>query len=380
MLKNEIDKDYSIKFLLQTELIFTTALKGTSKRKQSHTLVLFPNFDSVEEFYRLVSSWGSKLEKIARPFILSKSPEEVGEKIKAIKNINSLIEVIPAHIMTPDGVFGSNHKLNWLDDFYSGGTSEINVIETGLSADPNLLYLIPELDKHTFISNSDAHSATIQRIGREFSSLIVPNDNYSYKDIIYSLRNNKINFTAEFMPSEGRYFLSGHKNSTRGHNKNEYCKYSPNFIPQNNLCPICNKEITTGALSRAIQIGKIQGDERSLEDFKSQRAFFHFIPLIEVISLGLGIKNPNSKRVVRTYMDIISHQQIKNESNFWQLPINKIDQILKDKIDQEVLIAINQIHTGNYSYSPGFDGIYGELVIGKKIDFLEINEVVMNKS
>ncbi|MHA1984058.1 MAG: hypothetical protein ACW967_06865, partial [Candidatus Hodarchaeales archaeon] len=197
---------------------------------------------------------------------------------------------------------------------------------------------------------------------------------------IYSLRNNKINFTAEFMPSEGRYFLSGHKNTTRNHSKNEYCKYSPKFVPQNNLCPICNKEITTGALSRAIQVGKNQGDERSLEDFKSQRNFFHFIPLVEVISLGLGIKNPNSKRVVRTYMEIISNQQINNESNFWLLPINKIDQILKDKIDQDVLNAINQIHSGNYSYSPGFDGIYGELVLGKKIDFLEINEVVQNKS
>lgn len=376
VLKEEIDKAKSVKFILQTEIIFTTALKGTSKRKQSHTLVLFPNLENVEEFYQLAStSWKSKLENIARPFILSNSPEEVGEKIKSIKNINSLIEIIPAHIMTPDGVFGSNHKLNWLADFYGEGTSEINSIETGLSADPELLSLIPELDNYTFLSNSDAHSATIQRIGREFTSLNVRSKSYSYEDLIYSIRNNKVNFTAEFMPSEGRYFLSGHKSSTRGHNKNEFCRFSPSYIPKNFLCPLCNKELTIGALSRAIQIGQTQGEERSLKDHQSHRNFFHFIPLVEVIALGLGIKNPNSKRVVKAYMEIISQSQIKNESNFWQLSSEKIKQILETKMDPKILQAIEYIHSGNFSYSPGYDGVYGELILGKKIDYLGINEV-----
>jgi PHP family Zn ribbon phosphoesterase len=376
ILKEEVDKEHSVKFLLQTEIILTTALKGTNKRKQSHTLVLFPNLESVEEFYKLASlSWDCKLEKIARPFILSNSPEEVGEKIKAIKNINALIEIIPAHIMTPDGVFGSNHKLNWLDDFYGEGTKEINAVETGLSADPELLYLIPEMDNYTFISNSDAHSATIQRIGREFSSLNVSSKSYSYKDLIYSIKNNKVSFTAEFMPSEGRYFLSGHKSSTRGHNKNEFCRFSPKYIPNKFICPLCNKELTIGALSRAIQIGITQGEERNFKDYQSNRNFFHFIPLVEVVSLGLGIKNPNSKRVVKTYMEIISHDQIKNESNFWQLSSEQINHLLRNTLDTNVLHAIDEIHSGNFSYSPGFDGIYGELMIGKKIDYFEINEV-----
>ncbi|OLS23727.1 MAG: hypothetical protein HeimC3_23700 [Candidatus Heimdallarchaeota archaeon LC_3] len=374
-LKTDLNEEKRIKFLLQTEIIFTTALKGTKKRKQSHTLILFPDYESVDRFYHLAENWGSKLEKMARPFILCKSPQDVGEKLESIKNISSLIEIIPAHVLTPDGVFGSNHKLNWLEEFYGEGVNFINIIETGLSADPKLLSLIPEFDNLTFLSNSDAHSASIQRIGREFTALNVSNDNYSYKDIIHSLRNNKVDFTAEFMPSEGRYFLTGHKRTTKGHEKNKFCRFSPKYSPGKNICPICNKELTEGALSRAIHIGKAQGEERLMEDYPHNRNFFHFIPLIETIAFGKKIKNPNSKSVIKTYMQIVNNNEINNESNLWQLSTTKLLNILLKEVEKNVLDAIVSVRSGNFSYRPGYDGIYGELVIGSKIDYLNIKEV-----
>ena len=249
-INNAFDRS-TVKFLLQTEVIFTAAIPRTKKRKQSHTLLLFPTWDSVLKFYNLAYSWGTKLLNMARPFITCESPSDVGEKIKAIKNIDSLIEVIPAHIMTPDGIFGSNVKLNYLEDFYGEASSEINVIETGLSADPQILWLIPELDKVTFISNSDAHSAALNRTGREFTTLELTSS-LNYSKIIDSLRKNHVTRTAEFHPSEGRYFLTGHRSGRNlsykssehklknWHEKDEYCKFSPNYVPKDKNCPICH--------------------------------------------------------------------------------------------------------------------------------------------
>ena len=388
-INNAFDRS-TVKFLLQTEVIFTAAIPRTKKRKQSHTLLLFPTWDSVLKFYNLAYSWGTKLLNMARPFITCESPSDVGEKIKAIKNIDSLIEVIPAHIMTPDGIFGSNVKLNYLEDFYGEASSEINVIETGLSADPQILWLIPELDKVTFISNSDAHSAALNRTGREFTTLELTSS-LNYSKIIDSLRKNHVTRTAEFHPSEGRYFFTGHRSGRNfsykssehklknWHEKDEYCKFSPKYVPKDKKCPICHKDLTIGALQRAYEIGEVQGVNRDINDYPRTRSFIHMVPLIEVIIKALGLKSVNSKTAVKIYNDIVKIEQIKNECELWFLSIDKIRANLENIIDSRILNAIELIKNDNFYFIPGFDGFYGDLVLGQKIDFLDINEVIMHK-
>ena len=380
VLKSEKDESYpSIHFVLQTEIIFTAPIKaGGKKRKQSHTLLLFPSFETVSRFYKLAESWGSKLENIARPFILCSGPEDVNEKINAIKNIDPLLEVIPAHIMTPDGVFGSNHKLSWLHEFYGDSAqTEIHAIETGLSADPELLYLIPELDNKVLLSNSDAHSASLNRIGREYTNISI--QKLDYKDLITALRSgdsSKINYTAEFKPTEGRYFLTGHRASR--HNNNGFCKFSPKYVPKDKLCPICKKPLTEGALSRAMEISRIQGADRQFSEIPNdkRKKFFHLIPLLNVIAEGLGLKNPNSKRTVKVYMEIVKQPEVKNETNLWTMDKSKLKEVLTTVVSSDVLNAILAIKENNFSYDPGFDGEYGKLVIGRNIDYLEINQIV----
>ena len=296
---------------------------------------------------------------------------------------------MPAHIMTPDGVFGSNVRLNYLEDFYGESSSDIKVIETGLSADPQILWLIPELDNITFISNSDAHSAALNRTGREFTTLELPST-LTYNAIIDALRKNHITRTAEFHPSEGKYFLTGHRfgrnlsyknhehKSKNWHEKNEYCKFSPKYDPKDKKCPICHKDLTIGALQRAYEIGEVQGASREINDYPYNRPFIHMVPLIEVITKALGIKNASSRTATKIYYDIVKTEEIKNECELWFMPMEKIRACLEHKIDARILRAIELILCDKFYFIPGLDGFYGDLVLGEKINFQDINEVVIN--
>ena len=128
-----------------------------------------------------MNKWKMK-NTIGRPFITSGSQKEMEDQLFEIQNIDPFIEIIPAHVMTPDGIYGSKNNLDELVEFYGSFLPNIRAIETGLSADPKMLEKIPDLANLTFISNSDCHSAALNRIGREFSILNV--EDITYKSIV----------------------------------------------------------------------------------------------------------------------------------------------------------------------------------------------------
>ncbi|MCK5063373.1 MAG: hypothetical protein KAR23_05590, partial [Candidatus Aenigmarchaeota archaeon] len=136
-------KNNNARFLLQTEVIFTAAIG--SGRKSVHTVLLFPSFESVDKVCGLLESMDVK-NTIGRPFIKCEDSRDVGDKLCKILDVDEGIEAIPAHVMTPQGVYGSNNPVNYMKDFYGCSTERISAVETGLSADPEILSLIPELD------------------------------------------------------------------------------------------------------------------------------------------------------------------------------------------------------------------------------------------
>ena len=136
-----------------------------------------------------------------------------------------------------------------IDEFFGESSSYIHAVETGLSADPMILGMIPELDNRTLISNSDCHSGASHRLGREFTTLDIKEK--TYRGIIDAIRNGKVIRTAEFNPAEGRYFLTGHRGDKKGH-EGVACSFSPSFAPADNICPICSKKLTIGVLQRSL--------------------------------------------------------------------------------------------------------------------------------
>ncbi|MHA1381755.1 MAG: endonuclease Q family protein [Candidatus Helarchaeota archaeon] len=365
----QLKKQRNVKFVLQTELIFTAALN--KHRKSVHIIFLFPSFDSINKTIELFQHWGVK-NTIGRPFVVCNDTEDVGHKLNEILDINELIEFIPAHIMTPEGIFGPKNPINSLGDFFSSATKKINVVETGLSADPIILGLIPELDKIGFVSNSDAHSTWLNRCGREFTTLDVEDSDCPYSEIIKAFRSKSIIRTCEFNPTEGKFFLSGHRAGKAKHGK-DYCVYSPSYTPKDKVCPICGKKLTIGVLERALELTKIQGANRKYGYLPPKKQkFIHMVPLIEILAYFFEIKSIKSKRIVKIYDQIIN--LLGNECEMWFLENSLIREKLENDIHPSIIDLIIQIKNGNFSFSPvGFDGTYGKLVVGKKEDFFNIN-------
>lgn len=359
----ELNNSENIKFILQTELIFT--LKIGKRSKLTHIILLFPDFNSIDELNKNLGKWEVKTENMARPFIKNTDVEQLSNRLFTISEINKNIEIIPAHIMTPQGVFGSSTRINQLKEFFGNFSEKINTIETGLSADPLLLEKIPELSKITFISNSDAHSAQLHRLGREFTVLNMSTE-MNYNNIISSLRKNQVDFTAEFPPEEGRYFLTGHRENRKSpgkHEKDEYCYFSPKNVPEGDICPICNKSLTVGVLQRIVEIEKAQ-KEIGLTTNTKKRKYLHMVPLIEIIGSTLGVKTKTAKSILKEYHKII--EIMGSEIEVWQSNEDKIKEQLGSKIKEDLIKNILQVKKGKFTFKPiGFDGQYGNLIIGE---------------
>ena len=371
-----LESNCQTRFVLQTEMIFTARIGKYSK--EAHVIFLFPDFTSVEIFRNLLDKWGIKHHRMARPFITCKSSVQVAERLHTILDIDPLIEAIPAHIMTPQGVFGTgkgNIRINQLSDFFGSATPNIRIIETGLSADPEFLALIPELDDRVLISNSDAHSSALHRMGREFTVLSL--SKLDYPSLISGLRKNQIQYTVEFPPEEGRFFLTGHRAGRKRpglHGDNDYCFFSPKYVPLHDICPICKKSLTIGVFQRCVEISHAQKAERNLGDVQPHKKFIRMVPLIEILSHVSKVKTKTAKSLIAQYRHITSI--LGPERNLWQLTPEEVEERLISQIEAPILKGILQVKAGDFTFHPyGFDGVYGTLVIGERGNYREVKVI-----
>lgn len=337
----------SSQFLLQTEVIFSTRLAGYRNKTIAHHIILFPDYSAIEAMATLMQRWQMK-NTIGRPFITSESAAELQDQLAVIAAIDPLVEIIPAHVLTPDGIYGSKNNLDELAQFYGPFLPQIHAIETGLSADPAMLARIPDVAELTYISNSDCHSAALNRIGREFTILDV--QERSYAGIIAAIRSGAVALTAEFNPAEGRYFLTGHRANRPGH---EQAIWFEQDVPQNCICPVCGKKMLLGVQHRACQLSKPDITPR-------KRSYLHLIPLVEVIAHGLGLRSVTSRKVTSLFDAAIA--VCGSEIALWQSADLQatLDGILPGAVVQDICA----VQAGQFSFAPsGFDGNYGILKI-----------------
>lgn len=356
-LKNELaycrDQLFALKkndhalFLLQTEVIFSVALEHYKQKIVAHHIILFPDFESIHKMQDLMIQWNQK-NTIGRPFIVCKSQKELEDRLFQIQLIHPLIEIIPAHVLTPDGIMGSKNKLASIKEFYGNFINHIHAIETGLSADPMMLSELDELNRLTMISSSDCHSHALNRVGREFT--VLETEKLSYESIIQSIRHHKVVYTAEFNPKEGRYYLSGHRANKAAHSE-DYFIIDSEYVEK---CPVCGKKLTQGVLDRCKEIKKSRAEHI--------QSFIHLIPLIDVIAYALNLKNISSPKVSNAYMSIV--KIFDTEINLWQSSVEAILTALENKIDARIIDHILAVKKQKFTYDPpGFDGQYGVLKI-----------------
>ena len=125
--------------------------------KRVHHLLILPSISKAEELAERISPFGN-LEVDGRPTVRL----DGSEIAEIAKDLGALIG--PCHAFTPwTALYGYHDSLK---SCYGDMTDYISFVELGLSADSDYADRIEELHRLTFLSNSDAHSPSTNKLAR----------------------------------------------------------------------------------------------------------------------------------------------------------------------------------------------------------------------
>ena len=262
-------------FIWQTEISLMFSQGG--KRRAVHLLVFAPCGESAEKIKKFLESKG-RTDYDGRPIFGINCFEFVRE----MKKIDDMIEVIHAHCMTPwFGLFGSGSGFNSLYECFGEEIKHIYAVESGMSADPEMLWRLKE--KINIVSFSDAHSFWPFRLGRE--ATIFELNELSYKEIIKAIRTGVgLVGTIETPPEYGKYHYDGHRNCGFSCGPDETKKI-------NGICPKCKGKLTIGVDYRIEELAK---EEKGFKP-ENWRMFYKLIPLQELIGFVYGTSLTSKK-------------------------------------------------------------------------------------
>jgi len=326
------------RFMLVTEI--SSIYKRHGKTRKVHNLVFMPDLDKAKSFNERLGQVGN-LKSDGRP-ILGLDSHDL---LEMVLETDPRAFLVPAHIWTPwFSLFGSKSGFDTVEECYGDLAGEIFAMETGLSSDPEMNWMLSQLDRYRMISNSDAHSG--EKLAREanlFSGEI------SYEGIYRALRGEALGHkflgTLEFFPEEGKYHLDGHR----------ACGVV--MEPQQTrsaggLCPVCGKPLTVGVLNRVMELA----DRDQPKQPADAPGFTSLIPLPEVLSEVLGV-GAGSKKALAFYGRLIA--RFGSELAVLQdVPLEDIA-----KVSTPLAEGIDRMRKGEVYRSPGFDGEYGVISV-----------------
>ncbi|MFC1710956.1 endonuclease Q family protein [Patescibacteria group bacterium] len=358
-LKNSKNNLSKVKFILATEISSIYSQGGKTRR--IHNVVFIPSFKIAYKINKELKSRGCNLMSDGRP-IIGLSSIELAELIWSIDK-NCII--VPAHIWTPwFSMFGSKSGFDSVSECWGKYEKHIYAIETGLSSDPTMNWLVKDLDTRSILSFSDAHSPA--KLGRE--TTVFELEELSFENLRKALKarlkpgKNKILYTTEFYPEEGKYHYTGHRKCSVKHTFADTLK-------KGTTCPVCGKPLTLGVMHRVSELAK----NKSIEPIKKENKagligyynpedktrppYVMLVPLMEIIaesfSIGVG-----SKKVANEYENIIKNLGTEIDV-LTQTKIEKIAKHSGDKIAQ----GIDKVRKGDIVVDPGFDGVFGVVKI-----------------
>lgn len=331
-------------FLWQTEI--SLMYSQDEKRRAVHLLVFAPNKEIADQITEFLGSKG-RLDYDGRPIFGMTAIEFV----EALKKIDDKIEIIPAHCMTPwFGLYGSKSGFNSLKECFQDQTDKIYALESGMSADPAMLWRFEEVasGKASIVSFSDAHSHWPWRIGREATIFEIPE--LAYDNIMKAIRTGQgLKATIETPPEYGKYHWDGHR----------LCRFScsPEKTKElKGICPVCKRSLIIGVDNRVEEIAKYPKGFKP----KNPKPFYKLLPLHEVIALtkNIGMQTKESW--------VIYNSLIKDFENEFNILLKVPKEMLIKSFDEKFADLILKNREGKIKVKPGFDGEYGVALLGEK--------------
>jgi len=335
--------DSPIRFMLQTEVCTIFDYKG--ELKKVHHVILTPWIETAEQINERLQSFGS-LSSDGRP-ILNMSASQLVEQVMEVCGDNM---VFPAHAWTPwFSIFGAFNGFDTIEDCYQDMTKHIHALETGMSSDPAMNWRLSKLDSYSLVSNSDCHSFWPWRIGREANVFELEKLTYNgITDAIVANDSSHFKFTIETDPAYGKYHWTGHRNCKVSLSPKEAIKFG-------NVCPVCRRKLTKGVEQRVEELA-----DRPVE-FKREGTpgFLRLLPLSEIIATVLGTDSPSTQAVWKKY-NLLVEKFGDEYSVLTSAPLDALVQV----VDAPTAQAIIKVRDGSAKVTPGYDGVYGQLVLG----------------
>ena len=332
-----------VRFMLTTEVCTIFVYKGESRKV--HHVILTPTLETASQINERLQSYGS-LTSDGRPILDTSAPQLV-EEVMEVSGDNM---VFPAHAWTPwFSIFGAFSGFDTVEDCYQDMTKHIHALETGLSSDPPMNWRLSKLDKFALVSNSDCHSFWPWRIGREAN--VFELEKFTYKELTNAIAANDpahFKFTIETDPAYGKYHWTGHRNCKVSLAPSEAIKFS-------NVCPVCHRKLTKGVEQRVEELADRPGDFKR----NSVPGFLRLLPLSEIISTVLGADSPSTQAVWRNY-NLLVERFGDEYAVLIDVPFDAMAQV----VDAPIAQAIIKVRDGTAKVTPGYDGVYGQLVLG----------------
>jgi len=311
-------------------VILASEIETTEENKgKSHQVAFFPFLKQITEFSSIMSRYITNIDLSSQQSGISAS-----QFYNIIRSLGGVL--IPAHAFTPHKSIYGNCARRISEIFTPDMLKNIPAIELGLSADTDLADKIGELEKFSFISNSDAHS--LDKIGREYNKILM--EKPTFKELIlalYGREDRKILANYGLDPKLGKYH--------RTHCPD--CGFIADTQPPVLQCEKCNSEkVVRGVLDRIV----------SIEDFKEpkhppNRPPYHYQVPVEFIP-GAGKATLN--KLIKTFG---SEMNVLHRTSY---------EDLKPVVGREVASYIVLAREGKLELQAGGGGKYGKVKGGKE--------------
>jgi PHP family Zn ribbon phosphoesterase len=121
------------------------------------------------------------------------------------------------------------------------------------------------------------------------------------------------------------------------------------------MCPVCGRELTEGVEQR---VEELADRPENYKDANSP-GFMRLLPLSEIIATVLNVDSPSTQAVWKIYNGLV--ERFGDE---YKVLIEATKEALSAAVvDQRIADAIIKVREGTAKVIPGYDGVYGKLVL-----------------
>lgn len=283
-----------------------------------HVLAFFPTLEIMKEF----SEWMTPLMKNIH--LSSQRIYCEGRALqRKVQELGGLF--IPAHVFTPfKSLYGKGVEKSLTEVL---DPERIDAIELGLSSDTYMVKGISELERYTFVTNSDAHS--LGKLAREYQK--VQMENASFQELAYALQEK-----------EGRKILANFGlNPLLGKYYSTVCQECGERGDHEKTCPKCgSRQFVKGVSERIRELTDLK------KSFRPRPPYIHQVPLDFIPGIG--------KRTIQRLIEAFGTEMaILHEASLEQL---------EEVVPHKIAHLIDLARKGKLNIEMGGGGVYGKVM------------------